>query len=275
MATCPKCGSTVNIGERFCRTCGIRIDAAHTAAAPGGDAEKDLAVFIGKNSEKYLSRFRRFTAGGQDSFNVTWHWPAFFFSFWWMLYRKMYLWALLALFLGCVPYLGLVAMVAFGICGNYLYYRHAKGRVAEIRSAPGSDVEIAAALARAGGVNNVAVVVAPLILIAVIAILAAVAIPQFALYRQKAYEQKARQQLTEACSLGAEFFANHPERTQIEPEDLLAAGLVHTEDVEMLLLDGSRERFSISARHVKGKKTFTTDPTCRVSVKEQGTGRQM
>ena len=269
MAICATCGSTTNIDEKFCRSCGSGIDAAAAAVRDEG-TQKDLAVFIGKNAEKYLPKFRSFTAGGRDSFRVTWNWPAFFFSFWWMLYRKMYLWALLALFLGCVPFLGLVLMVVFGISGNYLYFLHAKKRVAEVRSAPGTEVERAAALARAGGVNNVAVVLAPLLLIAFVGILAAIAVPQFVTFQQRAAEVKARRQLMEACRLGQAFFESHPEKAQIEPEDLLAAGLVRTADVDMMLLDGSRERFSISARLVKGKKTFLTDPACRMSVKEEG-----
>ncbi len=271
MSTCAQCGNRFDEGQRFCRFCGARlVGAGGTPGAPAAGAnEKDLALFIGKNADKYLSKFRRFRRGDGDAFEVAWHWPAFFLSFWWMIYRKMYGWAILVLFLGCVPYLGLVMMVVFGMSANYLYYRHAKRRVAEIRSRPGTDVELAAAIARAGGVNNVAAVVAPLLLIAVAGILAAIAIPQFAAYRQKAFEAKARQEVLEACSAGTRFFASHPERAQIEPEDLLAGGLVHTADVEMLLLDGSRERFSVGARHVKGKKTYYTDRQCVLREDEE------
>ncbi len=270
MAACAKCGNRLEEGQRFCRFCGSPVGAAGAASdASSRSDDADLALFIGKNAERYLSRFRKFRGGSEDSFNVTWHWPAFFFSFWWMLYRKLYGWAALVFFLGCVPYVGLIMMVVFGISANYLYYRHAKRRVAELRAGPGTDVEKAAALARAGGVNNVAVVVAPLLLVFVVAILAAIAIPQFTLYRQKAFEAKAKQQLLQACTLGQEFFAQDPSRTQIEPEDLLNGGLVHTEDVELLLLDGRKDFFSISARHVKGRKTFFTDPGC--AVREQDT----
>ncbi len=274
MTACVQCGNKIEEGQQFCRFCGTKVEGAATrpsgSAPPTAVTEKDLALFIGKNADKYLSRFERFSSGGEDAFAVAWHWPAFFFSFWWMLYRKMYGWAALVLLLGCVPYVGLFMMIVFGMSGYYLYYRHAKRRVQELKARPGTDVEKAAALARAGGVNNVAVVLVPLIIVALVGILAAIAIPQFAAYRQKAFEAKAKQEILQACSVGETFFANHPERTQVEPEDLLAGGLVHTAEVEMSLLDGRKELFSISARHVKGKKTYYTDARCALREEEDG-----
>jgi Tfp pilus assembly protein PilE len=278
MAFCTKCGTTLPEGHRFCRYCGTPVappvsgmpaSVMPEAAPLAGATKDDLALFIGPNADRYLGKFARFRREGGDSFAATWHWPAFLFSFWWMLYRKMYLWAALVLLLGCVPYTTLVMMAVFGLCGNYLYYRHAKRSVAEIRSGTGTDVEVAAKLARAGGVNNVAVVVAPLLLFAVIGILAAIAIPQFVMYRQKAYEARARHQIVEACSIGTALFAHDPGKATITPEELLAAGLTRTDDVEMLLLDGTREGFSISARNIRGKKTFFTNPQCTVSEEEE------
>ncbi len=276
MAYCTKCGKTIPEGHRFCMFCGTAVPAAAavmTTAARSAGSENDLALFVGKNTDKYLAKFRKFAQDGGDSFAATWHWPAFFFSFWWMLYRKMYLWAALVLLLGCVPYVGLIMMAVFGISGNYLYYRHAKRSVAEIRSGGGSEVDIAAKLARAGGVNNVAVVVAPLLIIAIAGILAAIAIPQFALYRQKAFDALARQQVVEACGIGAELFASDPAREAVTPEDLMGGGLEPAAGVQLMLLDGSREGFSISARHAKGRKTFITDPQCEVRVEEGAAGR--
>jgi len=272
MSTCVKCGNKTEEGERFCRFCGNKVDKTESRlpefATKDGVIEKDLAIFIGKNADKYLSRFRNFDRGGEDSFAVTWNWPAFFFSFWWALYRKMYGWAVLILFLYCVPFLGLIVMIGFGMSGNYLYFRRAKKRVLELKALPGTDLEKAAALARAGGVNNVAVVAAPILFVVVAGILAAIAIPQFVMYRQKAFEATARQEILQACRVGEAFFISNPGKTEIEPEDLLNGGLERTADVEMLLLDGRKEYFSIKARHVKGKKTYYTDPQCALRVEE-------
>jgi hypothetical protein len=59
--------------------------------------EEDFTQCLGRKAHKYLPRFRKFSARGADRFAMTWHWPAFFVTFWWMLYRKLYLWALVAL----------------------------------------------------------------------------------------------------------------------------------------------------------------------------------
>jgi Tfp pilus assembly protein PilE len=272
MLTCTKCGNTIEEGHRFCRVCGTSFDPSSPrspeSASQADTTRKDLTLFIGKNADKYLYRFRNFDRNGQDSFAVTWHWPAFLFNFWWALYRKMYGWAVLVLLISCVPYVGLLMMIGFGMSANYFYYRRAKRLVSEIKAGPGTDIDKAAAIARAGGVNNVAVVVAPILIIALMGILAAIAIPQFVMYRLKSYEAKAQQEIMQACSVGAAFFASHPEKTQVEPDDLLYNGLVRTAEVEMLLLDGRKEYFSIKARHVKGKKTYYTDAQCTLRVEE-------
>ncbi len=40
----------------------------------------------------YLPKFARFAAGGSP---LSWNWPCFFVTFFWLLYRKMWLWAVL------------------------------------------------------------------------------------------------------------------------------------------------------------------------------------
>ena len=55
--------------------------------------EEEFAAFIRGKAQQYLLKFRKFSVGGNDRFAATWHWPAFLVGFWWLLYRKMYLWA--------------------------------------------------------------------------------------------------------------------------------------------------------------------------------------
>jgi Tfp pilus assembly protein PilE len=273
MANCTECGGETRAGESFCRQCGARLDAA--AASPGAATsvtENDLTLFVGKNTDKYLGAFHKFTSNGEDSFAATWHWPAFFFSFWWLLYRKMYVWMLVFLLLGCIPFAGLLAMIGFGISANYLYYKHAKKKIAALKVQTSSEADRAAAMARAGGVNNVAIVLVPLVLVAVVGILAAIAIPQFAQYRQKAADQQAKHEIQDACSRGTAIFARQPEKTQIEPDELLYEGLVRTPEVEMMLLDGRRDTFSISAKHKKGTREYFTDQQCSLRESRLGTG---
>lgn len=66
--------------------------------------ENELAAFIGGKAQKYLRKFRKFSIDGIDRFSATWYWPAFLVGFWWLLYRKMYLWAFVYLILLMIPY---------------------------------------------------------------------------------------------------------------------------------------------------------------------------
>lgn len=63
-------------------------------AGPAGNAidERTWAAAIGPRCLYYLPRFERFAARGTGP---TWHWGAFFFTFWWLIYRKLWLPALL------------------------------------------------------------------------------------------------------------------------------------------------------------------------------------
>jgi len=273
MPYCRQCGKEVNSGETYCRFCGAKLSPAQAGSQNSHSSavlrEEDFALFVGKNAEKYLGKFQKFTQNGEDSFATTWHWPAFFFSFWWTLYRKLYGWALLALLLGCIPYLGLFVMIAFGMSANYIYYQHAKKKLMEVKSLPASEVERAAAVARAGGVNNVAVVLVPIAVIAILAILAAIAIPQFVSYRQRSFDLKAKHEIQDACARGMAFFSARPEITEIAPEDFLDAGLIRSPDVELMLLDGRRETFSLSAKHKKGRKLYLTDKQCTLTEEKR------
>lgn len=263
MAFCASCGKELAAGEAFCSKCGSRQAGGAPGGAAGGD---DMAVFIGSNAEKYLAKFRKFSANGQDAFAATWHWPAFFFSFLWLLYRKMYLWSLLAFFLSWIPYVNLAAAIFFGIRGNYLYYRHAKKRIAELKATlPPSGEQRTVLLARNGGVNVAGAIIVPVVFVFGGGILAAIAIPQFAAYRQKAMDVKARAELQDVCTRGASLFAADPGLRQITPEDLTNTGFTPSQDVELNLLDGARETFSMSARHVRGTRVYTTDAQCTVS----------
>ena len=125
--------------------------------------EEDFSHFTGKNADKYLPKFKKFNVDGVDKFAVTWHWPAVFFTFFWMLYRKLYLWALFVfVFLKITAYLALLAAIIFGMTANYIYYKHAKRKIIRYKTAnaPADSSQSAIALRKIGGVNRWAAVLA-------------------------------------------------------------------------------------------------------------------
>jgi hypothetical protein len=123
--------------------------------------QNEFARFIGDNAENYLPKFRKFNIDGDDNFVATWHWPAFFFGFIWIAYRRMYAWALVALFLETLmrylnieiiqhPVAGEVFIrFVYGIIGNWLYYKYAKKRILELKGK-----EAICPLEEEGGVNR-------------------------------------------------------------------------------------------------------------------------
>ncbi len=188
---CPKCEfSPVRGGE--CPQCGVLIDkiAAGTpnpAPALGSPSspEEDWAHFVVRNKEKYLRWFRQFRQN-DDRFVLTWNWATFFLGIWWLLYRKLYLWALVSLVVSFIPYLNLLFHLALSGAANYLYYQHARKRIQTVRDDT-SGSRLGAALSQAGGVSMVAAAVCGGVVgLAALGIVAAIAIPNFVAYRDRA-----------------------------------------------------------------------------------------
>jgi hypothetical protein len=280
MPFCRQCGKEVNEREAFCRHCGVKLSLPQGGPtrllSSVNVTEEDFVAFIGKNAGKYLAKFKDFARGNEDSFSVTWHWPAFFVPFFWFMYRKLYGWMVLAFFLGLitfsgfVPYIGILANISFGMTAHYLYYRHAKEKLLGLKARPSSETERAANVARAGGVNNVVLITAiVLTVIALLGILAAIAIPGYTAYRQRAFDLKAKHEVQDACNRCAALFSAHSEKMEIAPDDLLNTGFSPSTDITMMLLDGRRETFGLSARHEKSKKVFFTDRNCRITEEYQ------
>lgn len=98
------------------------------------------------------------------------------FSFWWLIYRKMYIPALVVFLLNCIPIVGPLAVcVGLGIGGNFLYYKHLNKQLQKVSAITDTNARNSA-LVQLGGVNkwvtNVAIGV--MILAAIIGFLAAI-----------------------------------------------------------------------------------------------------
>ena len=110
-------------------------------------------TFIGPNrTHYYLSRFERFELRGFLR-RVSWHWQTALLTFPWMLYRRLYLWALVLhpaitlvlTFLCLIPIaaasegdvpkpllvavMGLVSILWPGLYANAVYHRRARARL--------------------------------------------------------------------------------------------------------------------------------------------------
>lgn len=93
-----------------------------------------LMRFVGTNADYYRHQFNKFGSTINPKFRVTWHWPAFFFFFFWALYRKMWFWAGVHIIAGVILMMwanpGLIYLLwalIWSLVANYLYFRTAAG----------------------------------------------------------------------------------------------------------------------------------------------------
>jgi hypothetical protein len=132
---CPFCKENILDGAIKCKHCGsmLNLDPYNTITIDSITAD-EIRAFVGTNAYYYIQNFSRFTIMGREKFCVTWNWNCFGFTFLWMLYRKMYALALVTFIVFCIPGVNLLLHIGAGMIGNYLYYRHVKAKIIEIRS---------------------------------------------------------------------------------------------------------------------------------------------
>jgi len=107
----------------------------------------------------YKDKFSNLETPAGPRFALSWNWPAAFFdSFLWFLYRKMYMFALLyavapalAIFITGDMTVGIVSRMLAGASANYLYYWHVKDKLQRIMSLPDMDSTARAEMVREEG----------------------------------------------------------------------------------------------------------------------------
>ena len=261
MPFCNNCGKEISEDSPFCEYCGERsIPIPSTESLPQ-ITEEDFAHFIGKNADKYLPKFKKFTVDGVDKFSITWHWSAFFFGGLWMLYRKLYLWFLLAFVLPIIPFLpsyfGLLMMIVWGMTANYIYYKHAEKKILKLKTdQPSFDLSLmAASLRKIGGVNRRAAYIP--VIIAIVGICAAIVIPQF--YMVRSYNAAAFANLKNACTAQKAYYIDN--YTYADSIDKLIGeyGLYLSEDVTVYVAAAGKDYYKMVAYHNKGDKGWVTE----------------
>lgn len=110
----------------------------------GHDEEFYKAIVGPKNQNYYLYHFAQFHSCGKAG--VSWHWPVFFLTFFWLLYRKIWLDALIYCFLyflillvdGAMHFNFVLYFIGIFIVpsmyANALYYQHCKEKISTVKS---------------------------------------------------------------------------------------------------------------------------------------------
>lgn len=117
----------------------------------GPHSAEDYAAFVGKRVYTYVPKFGLYAAR-PAAFHPGWNWAAFSFTFWWFLYRKMYMWAAVSFVVFCLPVPHLFSMIAWGVAANFLYYRHSTAKISDLKMYHGDSYALF--LKPNGGVNG-------------------------------------------------------------------------------------------------------------------------
>lgn len=259
--------------------------------------EEYIDLFVGPISDKYMANFRKFGIKGPSSFVPTWHWPAFFVPFFWLLYRKLYLHAIGVLVLSFIPGINILTCVAMGLTAYYLYFRHAQSSVIAIKRAT-SPAEIGYAITREGGVKPAAVYVG-IGGILCISLIISVSLVVSALRKkqdqaaeqmnipmvmpllpgqnlppgfpqspeqamQMSYDNMAMAELKNACTV-AMVYLNEENDGQVTLEKLERFGYRRRPEVQLSIINSLPDTLRMSARHNQGSRMIYADRDCRIN----------
>ncbi len=216
---CFKCGNQNRETAQFCSECGAalagvnRVDSSQISAKNPELDEIYKAVIGPKNQDKYLHYFLGADRLGRAP--VSWHWPALFVTLSWLLYRKMWLAALVYFLL---PYLVLIplsiAAAAMGSASNFAayayvifiaalfivpsmyakaaYYKHCKRKIAQVQKGTSDPQRQLGELTGRGGTSNIVLILVLIFgSIFVIGMVAAIALPAYQDYTVRAKVSEA------------------------------------------------------------------------------------
>lgn len=179
---CRYCGKNIEDNDRFCMVCGkptgIQPQADNEQPHSNADYQPDSTAveLVGKNTNYYISQFQKLKWNNK---RVSWNWAAFLTGACWLVYRKLYLWALgyiVVNLLLLAEGANIILMVVEGLFANYIYMQHIENLTEEAKKLPeNSRTEF---IRKKGGTNAVAVI-ALIVLMVVFIVLVVSAIIAF------------------------------------------------------------------------------------------------
>ncbi len=95
-----------------------------------------------------------------------------------------------------------------------------------------------------------------MIVVAIIAILAAIAIPQFTSYRIRGYNTAARADVKNAYTAAQAYFSDYP-TASVDVAKLSSAGFVGSTGVTLSVTTGTMAGLALTSVHGSGDKTYS------------------
>ena len=96
-----------------------------------------------------------------------------------------------------------------------------------------------------------------MIVIAIIGILAAIAIPNFVQYRKRAYNSAAKSDAKNAYTAAQAYFTDYPAGTITSTTVLQGAGFRPTSDVSTTVASGTPGGIQLTSSHARGDQLYT------------------
>ena len=111
-------------------------------------SDSTFGLFIWNEVPYYMRQFAKFSSAG-DKYAISWNWASALLGSSWVFYRKMYLFGFIIfgakIIIACIYmqyFIGynkllkvlfdVLFFLLYGICGNYLYYKHATNKLSNL-----------------------------------------------------------------------------------------------------------------------------------------------
>lgn len=197
---CVNCGQQLSDEAKFCTTCGRPVNplgptpgetATHSSMSPSETSnshtrsvdesipsteitDQELSAVVGSRADYYLRKWSLIDPE-KPLVKGTWNWPAFFFTIFWFLYRKMYLYAIVLVIVDLVAVLlsyrgsvmGIIVSVLSGRMANGLYFMFAKNRIRKIKSTHPNREKQLSTIASQGGTSVPSWIIGAIVYVAV------------------------------------------------------------------------------------------------------------
>ncbi len=97
-----------------------------------------------------------------------------------------------------------------------------------------------------------------MIVIAIIGVLAAIAVPQFIQYKKRGFNTSAKTDVRNAYTAAQAFFSNSPAAT-VTTADLTNFGFIGTSNVTVAITNGTIASLAMTSANSQGDVTYTID----------------